>query len=163
MVFQGDSLFPWMTAWENAAYGLTLRKRPKAEIADVVGHYLNRTGLSKFADLGQWWETDTGLPLPLGAILVRRDLALELQQNLDKAVRSSLEYAHHHREEPKAYIREHALEMEDPVMQAHIDLYVNEFSLDVGDLGEKAVRTLYERARALGVVGASSQPLFVPH
>ncbi|HEV7617517.1 MAG TPA: ABC transporter ATP-binding protein [Burkholderiaceae bacterium] len=50
MVFQGDSLFPWMTAWENAAYGLTLRKRPKAEIADVVGHYLNRTGLSKFAD-----------------------------------------------------------------------------------------------------------------
>jgi NitT/TauT family transport system ATP-binding protein len=49
MVFQGDSLFPWMTAWENAAYGLTLRRRPKAEIADVVGHYLNRTGLSKFA------------------------------------------------------------------------------------------------------------------
>jgi NitT/TauT family transport system ATP-binding protein len=50
MVFQGDSLFPWMTAWENAAYGLTMRGRPKAEIADVVGHYLNRTGLSKFAN-----------------------------------------------------------------------------------------------------------------
>ena len=49
MVFQGDSLFPWMTAWENAAYGLSMRGRPKAEIADVVGHYLNRTGLSKFA------------------------------------------------------------------------------------------------------------------
>lgn len=49
MVFQGDSLFPWMTAWENAAYGLTLRGRPKAEIADVVGHYLNRIGLTKFA------------------------------------------------------------------------------------------------------------------
>ncbi|MDB5777448.1 MAG: transporter ATP-binding protein [Herbaspirillum sp.] len=49
MVFQGDSLFPWMTVFENAAYGLTLRKRPKAEIADVVGHYLNRTGMTKFA------------------------------------------------------------------------------------------------------------------
>jgi NitT/TauT family transport system ATP-binding protein len=49
MVFQGDSLFPWMTVWDNAAYGLMLRGRPKAEIADVVGHYLNRTGLTKFA------------------------------------------------------------------------------------------------------------------
>ncbi|HEY4072519.1 MAG TPA: ABC transporter ATP-binding protein [Herbaspirillum sp.] len=49
MVFQGDSLFPWMTVYENAAYGLTLRKRPKGEIADVVGHYLNRTGMTKFA------------------------------------------------------------------------------------------------------------------
>jgi NitT/TauT family transport system ATP-binding protein len=50
MVFQGDSLFPWMTVYDNAAYGLTLRKRPRAEIAEVVGHYLNRTGLTKFAN-----------------------------------------------------------------------------------------------------------------
>jgi NitT/TauT family transport system ATP-binding protein len=50
MVFQGDSLFPWMTVFDNAAYGLALRKRPRAEIADVVGHYLNRTGLRKFAN-----------------------------------------------------------------------------------------------------------------
>lgn len=50
MVFQGDSLFPWMTARENAAYGLMLRGLPKAEIADIVGHYLNRTGLTKFAN-----------------------------------------------------------------------------------------------------------------
>jgi NitT/TauT family transport system ATP-binding protein len=48
MVFQGDSLFPWMTVWENAAYGLTMRKRPKGEIDDVVGHYLARTGMSHF-------------------------------------------------------------------------------------------------------------------
>ncbi len=50
MVFQGDSLFPWMTVWDNAAYGLTLRGRPKAAIRDVVGHYLDRTGLTRFAD-----------------------------------------------------------------------------------------------------------------
>ncbi len=50
MVFQGDSLFPWMTVYENAAYGLSMRKRPKAEIDEVVGHYLNRTGLTKFAN-----------------------------------------------------------------------------------------------------------------
>ncbi|MDH7797014.1 MULTISPECIES: ABC transporter ATP-binding protein [unclassified Beijerinckia] len=51
MIFQGDSLFPWMTVWENAAYGLTIRRLPKAEIKDRVGHYLNRTGLGRFADL----------------------------------------------------------------------------------------------------------------
>ncbi|HEV2572326.1 MAG TPA: ABC transporter ATP-binding protein [Beijerinckiaceae bacterium] len=51
MIFQGDSLFPWMTVWDNAAYGLTIRRLPKAEIKDRVGHYLNRTGLSRFADL----------------------------------------------------------------------------------------------------------------
>jgi NitT/TauT family transport system ATP-binding protein len=51
MVFQGDSLFPWMTVWENASYGLTMRKRPSGEIKDVVGHYLSRTGLSRFHDL----------------------------------------------------------------------------------------------------------------
>lgn len=50
MVFQGDSLFPWMTVWDNAAYGLSMRRRPKAEINDVVGHYLNRIGLTRFAD-----------------------------------------------------------------------------------------------------------------
>ena len=49
MVFQGDSLFPWMTVFENAAYGLSMRKKPRGEIADTVGHYLSRTGLSKFA------------------------------------------------------------------------------------------------------------------
>jgi NitT/TauT family transport system ATP-binding protein len=51
MIFQGDSLFPWMTVWDNAAYGLTMRRLPKAEIKDRVGHYLNRTGLSRFSDL----------------------------------------------------------------------------------------------------------------
>ena len=50
MVFQGDSLFPWMTVWENAAYGLVMRNRPKGEVKDIVGHYLSRTGLSRFRD-----------------------------------------------------------------------------------------------------------------
>jgi len=151
----------------NMRYDLIMPAVERGEVdAGLIIHesrftYQNH-GLSKFADLGQWWEADTGLPLPLGAILVRRDLALELQQSLNRAVRSSLEYAYAHREEPKAYIRQHALEMEDSVMQAHIDLYVNDFSLDVGDVGERAVRTLFERAQKLGVVGGSSQPLFVP-
>jgi 1,4-dihydroxy-6-naphthoate synthase len=118
-------------------------------------------GLVKLLDLGQWWEGETGLPLPLGAILARRDLGLEKLRELDQAVRSSLEYAYAHPNEPKAYIRQHALEMEDTVMQAHIDLYVNEFSLDVGEEGERAVKELFARAEARGLIPASSLTLFV--
>ena len=118
-------------------------------------------GLTKLLDLGAWWENETGLPLPLGAILVRRDLGTRLHWALNEAVRHSLEYAYAHPQEPKAYIRRHALEMADEVMQAHIDLYVNDFSLDVGEEGERAVRELHRRAVAAGAVEASALPLFV--
>jgi 1,4-dihydroxy-6-naphthoate synthase len=118
-------------------------------------------GLLKFIDLGEWWESVTGLPIPLGAILARRDLGPERLRALNSAVRSSLEYAYAHPSEPKAYIRQHALEMQDTVMQAHIDLYVNEYSLDVGDQGERAVHELFSRAQAKGLIPASNLPLFV--
>ncbi|ADV66863.1 menaquinone biosynthesis family protein [Deinococcus maricopensis] len=118
-------------------------------------------GLVRLVDLGAWWEGETGLPLPLGAILVRRDLPRATQWALNEAVRASLEYAYAHPQEPKGYIRQHALEMSDDVMQAHIDLYVNDFSLDVGAEGERAVRELYRRAVQAGVARASDRPLFV--
>jgi 1,4-dihydroxy-6-naphthoate synthase len=118
-------------------------------------------GLRRFVDLGAWWEARTGLPLPLGAILVRRDLPRGTQLALQDAVRQSLTYARTHPDEPRAYIRQHALEMSDDVMQAHIDLYVNDFSLDVGEEGEAAVRELRDRAVRAGVVEPSDLPLFV--
>ena len=118
-------------------------------------------GLVKLVDLGAWWEAETGLPLPLGAILVRRDLPRETQWALNEAVRASLEYAYAHPQEPKGYIRQHALEMSDDVMQAHIDLYVNDFSLDVAAEGERAVRELHRRAVDVGVTQPSDLPLFV--
>lgn len=118
-------------------------------------------GLSKLLDLGAWWEAETSLPLPLGAILVRRDLSAQWQTELNTAVRQSLQYAYAHPEASRAYIRQHALEMSDEVMQAHIDLYVNEFSVDVGAEGEAAVRELHRRAVATGAVPDSAAPLFV--
>ncbi|WP_407538531.1 1,4-dihydroxy-6-naphthoate synthase [Deinococcus radiomollis] len=118
-------------------------------------------GLVKLLDLGAWWEAETGLPLPLGAILVRRDLPADTRWALNEAVRSSLDYAWANPAEPKGYIRQHALEMSDEVMQAHIDLYVNEFSSDVGEEGERAVQELYRRAVAAGAVEESGLPLFV--
>jgi 1,4-dihydroxy-6-naphthoate synthase len=118
-------------------------------------------GLVKLLDLGEWWEGETGLPIPLGAILARRDLEPSVLKQLNAAVRASLEYAYAHPLEPKGYIRQHALEMDDAVMQAHIDLYVNEFSLDVGDAGERAVRELFARASARGLIPTPHLPLFV--
>lgn len=118
-------------------------------------------GLVKLLDLGAWWEGETGHPLPLGAILVRRDLPLDIQRGMNAAVRASLEYAYKHPAEPMDYIRQHALEMSDDVMRAHIDLYVNAFSLDVGGEGERAVRELHRRAVEVGAVPPSDLPLFV--
>lgn len=120
-------------------------------------------GLKKLQDLGAWWEGETGMPLPLGAILLRRDLPHETQLALQSAVRRSLEYAYAHPEQSRQYIRQHALEMSDEVMQSHIDLYVNELSLDVGEEGERAVRELLRRATEVGAVPAGQQgwPLFV--
>ncbi|MXV20064.1 1,4-dihydroxy-6-naphthoate synthase [Deinococcus xianganensis] len=118
-------------------------------------------GLTRLLDLGAWWEQETGLPLPLGAILVRRDLPQDVQRDLNAAVRASLEYAYAHPDAARAYIREHALEMSDEVMQAHIDLYVNPFSLDVGEDGERAVRELHRRAVEVGATRPAVGPLFV--
>ncbi|WP_119673472.1 1,4-dihydroxy-6-naphthoate synthase [Deinococcus sp. RM] len=117
--------------------------------------------LTRLLDLGAWWEGETGLPLPLGAILVRRDLPRDVQRGLNAAVRASLEYAYAHPDAARAYIREHALEMSDEVMQAHIDLYVNPFSLDVGEEGERAVRELHRRAVEVGATRPAVGALFV--
>ena len=119
-------------------------------------------GLHKLLDLGEWWEGTTGHPLPLGAILVRRDLGLETQQLLDRAVAASLRYSREHPEESRAYIREHANELEPWVIQAHIDTYVNEFSDDVGVEGEAAVQELSRQAAQMGLTKQPSGGLFVP-
>jgi 1,4-dihydroxy-6-naphthoate synthase len=146
-----DAVMPAVQRGEVAA-GLIIH-----ESRFTYQHY----GLSRRLDLGAWWEGETGLPLPLGAILVRRDLPRPIQHGLNAAVRASLQYAYAHPHAARAYIREHALEMSDAVMQAHIDLYVNDFSVDVGDEGERAVRELHRRAVAVGAVSADAHPLFV--
>lgn len=118
-------------------------------------------GLESRLDLGQWWEQDSGLPLPLGAILARRDLGPERLQQLDAAVRNSLEQAWQDPEQSKAYIRQHAHELSEEVVERHIRTYVNEFSRDVGEEGEQAVRELHRRAVQAGVIPPSDLSLFV--
>lgn len=119
-------------------------------------------GLTKLMDLGEWWERETGCPIPLGGIVARRDLGVETIIAVEQALRSSVAFAQANPGEAKAYIRAHSQEMSDEVCTAHIDLYVNDFSLQLGPEGEAAVIELLSRAEAAGVIPRSDAPLFVP-
>ncbi|HET7233454.1 MAG TPA: 1,4-dihydroxy-6-naphthoate synthase [Longimicrobium sp.] len=110
-------------------------------------------GLVKVVDLGEWWEQTTGLPIPLGGILARRDLGEPTIRAIDQAVRHSVEHAFAHPSASREYVRAHAQEMDDAVTQQHIDLYVNRFSVDLGDEGERAIHELFARGRAAGIIG----------
>ncbi|HEX3463283.1 MAG TPA: 1,4-dihydroxy-6-naphthoate synthase [Candidatus Elarobacter sp.] len=119
-----------------------------------------RAGLEEVIDLGDWWEHETGNPIPLGAILVRRDVSDEDARAIDAAIRRSLRFARERESEIIAYVREHAFEMDDEVMRAHIGLYVNEFSDDVGEAGIAAVEDLFARAARANLI-PGARPEFV--
>ena len=118
-------------------------------------------GLHRVIDLGEWWEETTGHPIPLGGIMARRELGRGRIEQIDQALRASVEYAREHPDEVLGYVRAHAQEMDEEVMRAHIDLYVNEYTLDYGPEGEAAIADLLQRAEAAGVVPAVAAPLFV--
>ena len=118
-------------------------------------------GFHEILDLGAWWEEETGLPIPLGGILARRDLGDELIANVEAVIRTSLDYAWEHPEEPRGYIRCHAQELDDAVTDSHINLYVNEFSRDLGAEGITAVETLLAKAEERGIIPSCDQDLFV--
>jgi len=105
-------------------------------------------GLVKVADLGEWWEGETGLPVPLAGIFARSDLDPELVEAAEAAVRASVEYAFAHPEASRDYVRSLAQEMSEDVCAAHIALYVNEYSVAIGDEGLGAVERLLGRAPA---------------
>lgn len=119
-----------------------------------------QAGFHEVLDLGAWWEQDSGLPIPLGGILARRDLGNATIGLVDRAIAASLAYARRHPQEPRAYIKRHAQELDDQVVAAHIELYVNEFSADLGCAGVTAVETLLGRAEARGLIPHSGAPLF---
>jgi 1,4-dihydroxy-6-naphthoate synthase len=113
-------------------------------------------GLAAIADLGDWWERDTGLPIPLGAIVARSHLDTDA---LATAVRASVATALADPDVPSAYVLEHAQEMSKDVVDAHIGLYVNEFTLDLGDEGYAAAAALLDRAAAAGILPPLPAPL----
>src|SRR5205085_5948824 len=108
-----------------------------------------RYGLTSVVDLGAWWERETELPIPLGAIVARRELPVG---RLSRAVRDSVEYAFAHPAASRDFVAANASEMDADVQARHIALYVNDFSLDVGEVGRAAIRLLLERAADAGLV-----------
>ena len=120
-----------------------------------------QAGLVSLLDLGDWWERETGNPIPLGAILVRRDVAEGDARAIDGAIRRSLQFARAREGEIIDYVRAHAFEMDDDVMRAHIGLYVNEFSDDVGTEGIAAVEDLFAREARAGLIPSGALPEFV--
>ncbi|MDR1490962.1 MAG: 1,4-dihydroxy-6-naphthoate synthase [Desulfovibrio sp.] len=118
-------------------------------------------GLSLVLDLGQWWEKEKNLPLPLGIIAVRRSLGRDFALAANDAVRASLSYARSHPDEGKKFIAAHAKEMDEDVMRRHIELFVNDYSMDLGREGREAVLELLRAGTSESDVSLPDLPLFV--
>jgi len=118
-------------------------------------------GLKKVADLGEFWETKTKMAIPLGGIVVNRKLPVEVQHKVDRIMKRSVEFAFENPKVSYPFVKHHAQSMDDTVMASHIELYVNEFTRELGIDGRKAVETLYKEATTLGVIPKIREDIFV--
>jgi 1,4-dihydroxy-6-naphthoate synthase len=118
-------------------------------------------GLKKIIDLGEFWESETGAAIPLGGIVITRALPADVRQCVNRVMRRSVEYAFANRDASLPFVRANAQAMSDEVMYKHIDLYVNEYSVDLGVDGRRAVEVLFERARNSGVIPEMKEDLFL--
>mgnify|MGYP000860127600 CR=1 FL=1 len=110
-------------------------------------------GCIEIVDLGAWWEKETGLPIPLGCIALRREPSIiGLKENLERLIRNSIQHGFDNRAASRDFIKTHAQELDDGVIDSHIGLYVNRFSLSLGEEGRKAVATLEEMARCRNIL-----------
>ena len=119
-------------------------------------------GLLKISDLGDYWEQQTDNPIPLGGIVIKRNIDTAVQQQVDRLIKKSLEYAFDQYPQLNDYIRKHAQEMSDDVMRKHIDLYVNDYSLNLGKAGKEAVEKIIEVYNSLNKSEKPGIGIFVP-
>ena len=118
-------------------------------------------GLVKLMDLGEYWETQTGMPIPLGGIVIRQELDPEVKQLVNRLIAESVAFAFRRPDASRTFVRQHAQEMDEKVMYQHIGLYVNEYSEDLGVKGKAAVRHLFALARERNVLPAAAQEKFL--
>ncbi|HHT9110671.1 MAG TPA: MqnA/MqnD/SBP family protein, partial [Candidatus Brocadiaceae bacterium] len=118
-------------------------------------------GLVKILDLGEYWETQTGLPIPLGGIVIKRSVPLDIAQKVNRILRKSVEYAFDYPASSKEYIRQYAQEMDENVRKQHIQLYVNNFTVDLGETGKRAVMTLFSRAYKNKLISHMPENIFL--
>lgn len=109
-------------------------------------------GLKKVIDLGEWWETETQLPIPLGGIVIKKDISEDIVNKVNRVLRKSVEYAFEKPKESLPFVKKHAQEMSEEVMYKHIHLYVNKYSVDLGEDGKKAIDTMFYKADHLQLI-----------
>jgi len=122
--------------------------------------YQNK-GLKKIIDLGDYWEKQTGCAIPLGGIVANRKLPLDVQHKINRVLRKSVEFAFANPKSGLEFIRSHAQEMSEEVMYKHIELYVNKYSVDLGDEGRKAINLLFDTAREKGIIPEIKEEIFL--
>ncbi|MEO6499854.1 MAG: 1,4-dihydroxy-6-naphthoate synthase [Mucilaginibacter sp.] len=118
-------------------------------------------GLKKIIDLGDYWEKRTGCPIPLGGIVANRNLPLDVQHKINRVLRKSVEFAFANPKSGLEFIRRHAQEMSEEVMYKHIALYVNQYSVDLGVEGRKAVKLLFDTAKEKNIIPAITAEIFL--
>lgn len=119
-------------------------------------------GLVKLIDLGEWWERLTGAAIPLGGIVVQRKLGVALAATIDRVLKNSIAYSWERYPKLSTFVTANAQEMEEEVMRQHINLYVNEYTTDLGEEGKAAVQTLFAKATEQGIIAPqeNAQNLF---
>ena len=111
-----------------------------------------KSGFHNIVDLGKWWKTTQGLPLPLGANVLRRDLSPEVTKEACRLMRESIQYALDHREEALAYAMQFARDMEAPLAERFVGMYVNHYTVDCGDVVPKAAQKLLDMGFEAGII-----------
>lgn len=117
-------------------------------------------GLVKLADLGDWWEREMNAAIPLGGIVMKRSLGKDLYNKVDSIIKESILYSWRQYPQLSSFITENAQEMEEEVMRQHINLYVNEYSTDLGAAGEHAIQTLFDKAEHAGILTTNDHSIF---
>ena len=120
-----------------------------------------KKGLKKIIDLGEDWEEKTNNPIPLGGIVIQRKFEIEIQQKVNRVLKRSVEYAMANPASSYRFVKNYAQEMNDEVIQKHIGLYVNNFTVDLGETGKNAVKTLYDKAVAEKIIERVQTDIFV--
>jgi 1,4-dihydroxy-6-naphthoate synthase len=118
-------------------------------------------GLEKIMDMGDWWEKESGAAIPLGGICIRRDIPKETAKQVENLIRESLELSWKEYPRLSDFVKVNAQEMQEEVMRKHIELYVNEYSLSLGDEGRKAVDTLFQKAQSLNLATTNVSEVYL--
>jgi 1,4-dihydroxy-6-naphthoate synthase len=118
-------------------------------------------GLAKLIDLGDYWEKRTGCAIPLGGIVANRNLPLDVQHKINRVLRKSVEFAFANPKSGLAFIKQHAQEMSEEVMYKHIELYVNQYSVELGEEGRKAINLMFDTALEKGIIPEIKQGIFL--